>query len=161
MKSKFANFVLMIFFCLSVWVPNGCGSSEKTASLSGPIKWYSYDDGIIRAKDEKKSVFLNFYADWCGYCKMMDRGTFRNGPVVEYLNENFIPVKVNSDKQPKIASIYYVRGLPTFWFLNREGEKLTNLSGYVPPERLLPLLKFVHTESYNKMKYSDFVKKEK
>jgi len=152
---------LIIFFCLSVWIPNGCSSADKAASNSGPIKWYAYDEGTARAKEEKKYVFLNFYANWCGYCKKMDRETFRNNSVADYLNEHFIPVKVNSDKQPKIARAYYVQGLPSFWFLDREGDKLTNLAGYQSSEALLPLLRFIHTDSYKKMKFSDFVKNTK
>ena len=34
------------------------------ASHAGPIKWEAYKDGMIRAKAEKKKVFVNFYADW-------------------------------------------------------------------------------------------------
>ncbi|OQY59663.1 MAG: hypothetical protein B6245_05615 [Desulfobacteraceae bacterium 4572_88] len=155
MKSKLIPLVILLaLFCLSVWLPNSCMSSENTT----PIKWYSYDDGMARAKETHKKVFLNFYADWCGFCKKMDNGTFKDSAVVDYLQKNFISIKVNSDKQKEIAASYYVRGLPTSWFLADDGEKISSLPRYSPPEELINILKFINTESYQKMKYSDFVK---
>jgi len=103
-------------------------------------------------------MMLNFYADWCGFCKKMDNETFKDAAVVNYLNENFISIKVNSDKEQQVARDFYVQGLPTIWFLSNDGERLTSLPGYVPADRLLPLLKFIHTESYKKMKFSEFLK---
>lgn len=155
MKSKLIPFgVLLALFCLSVWVPNSCMSSEKGT----PVKWYSYDEGMARAKDSGKKVFLNFYADWCGFCKKMDNSTFKDSTVVGYLQENFIAIKVNSDKQRDIAAKYYVRGLPTSWFLSEDGEKISSLPRFSPPEELINILRFINTESYLKMKYSEFVK---
>jgi len=158
MKSKFGLIIFFILFCSLLLMPVSCTSSENDNASSG-IRWYSYNEGISLGKDKKKKVFINFYADWCGYCKVMEKETFKDNSVVSYLNENFISIRVNSDNDKKTASSYNVSALPATWFLEESGEKLTNLPGYVPPDKMLLILKFINTESYKKMKYSEFIKK--
>ncbi len=77
-------------------------------------------------------VLVDFYADWCGPCKMM-------GPVVEQLANEYdgkIKVgKVNIDEQPELASKYGVMSIPYFAFINK-GALVGNELGAVPKERL-------------------------
>jgi thioredoxin-related protein len=136
-------------------------SPETKLSSSEPkalIKWHSYNDGMALGKDKNKKVFLNFYADWCGYCKQMDSKTFTDKSVISYMNENFIPVRVNADKEMKIAAQYEVRGLPVSWFIAESGESIGSQPGYIPPDMLLPILKYIHTDSYKKMSFDKFAK---
>lgn len=156
MRSNPVSCIFLIFLCFFVWAPQDCMSSSKAPS-SGVIKWYPYDEGIALGLKEKKDVFLNFYANWCGYCKKMDNGTFKDSSVVAYLNENFISIKVNSDKEKRIASAYYVSGLPTSWFISKDGEKISNLPGYVPADMLMNILKYIYTDSYKKMNFRKFL----
>jgi thioredoxin-related protein len=143
---------LMVFwFAFSV-----CASH----AFSSGVKWYTYKEGIERGKHEKKNVFLNFYADWCGFCKKMDRETFKDPAVISYLNENFISVRVNSDKQLDIARQYYVTGLPVSWFIAENGEKISSLPGYVPADLLLNILKYIYTDKYKEMSFKDFLTEE-
>ena len=164
MKSEsIFTLALVAFFCLSVvWIPADCTASESILPISvnsSGIKWYSYEEGIERGKEEKKNVFLNFYTQWCGYCKKMDKETFANSSIIAYLNENFISIKVNSDKERQIANYYYVNGLPTSWFLSKEGSKISSLPGYIPSDMLINILKYIHTDSYKKMNFRKFMKK--
>lgn len=122
------------------------------------IQWFPYEEGLSRAKNFGKKVFLNFYADWCRYCKQMDRTTFEDKRVIAYLNENFIAVRVNSDKKPKRAAEFGVQGLPVSWFLTEAGERIGNQPGYLPAETLLPLLKFINTGAYERMRFNEFLK---
>jgi thioredoxin 1 len=60
--------------------------------------------------DEKGVVFVDFYADWCGPCKM-------TSPLIDQLAEevkNVKFVKVNVDKNPELTSQYQVFSIPTF-----------------------------------------------
>ena len=86
----------------------------------------------------------------------MDSSTFEDSDVIKYLNENFIAIKVNSDKEPDLAATFEVRGLPTSWFLKSNGEKLSNMPGYIDADRLLCILKFVYSQSYEMMDYNEF-----
>ena len=113
-------------------------------SNADEIKWRSYEEGLAVSKAEKKKVFLHFYADWCFYCGKMAKETFQNPAVVSYLNNNFIPVRVNTDKEPATAMTYGVTGLPSTWFLTRMGEAIGAVPGFIPPDTLLTMLKEVN-----------------
>ena len=131
-------------------VASGAASSEN-------IRWYSYEEGRIRGEAEDKKILLSFYADWCAYCKKMETETFKNPSIQAYLDENFITVRVNSDKETKLAREFEVRGLPTTWFITANGEKIGSRPGFVSAREFLPILKYIHTDSYEKMNFTKFM----
>ena len=128
-----------------------------SASYAEVINWQPYEKGIAMAEEQGKKIFLYFHADWCTYCKKMKESTFQDISVVKYLSDNFISIAVDSDKEKKIASFYGVRGLPTLWLLKQNSTKLSSLPGYVDAKRLINILKYIRTESYAKMSFSDFI----
>ncbi|MBF0203548.1 MAG: thioredoxin fold domain-containing protein [Desulfamplus sp.] len=136
----------------------GTSNASAVPAVSGGIEWKDYDKGVGIAKDHNKKVFLYFHADWCGYCRKMDASTFKDKALIDYMNANFIAIRVNSDVEKKIAESYGVRGLPTCWFLKSNSDKLSSMPGYIDAEKLLVILKYVHTESYEKMSFNDFEK---
>ncbi|MFH1137133.1 MAG: thioredoxin fold domain-containing protein [Pseudomonadota bacterium] len=121
------------------------------------LTWHSYTKGLKLAKEQKKPLMINFYADWCGYCRKMDSETFTDEGVSQYLSEKFVLVKVNADVSKELSAAYYVRGLPNLWFVDSEGEKIAPLPGFAPPDNLMPILKFIGTQAYKKMTFKDFV----
>jgi thioredoxin-related protein len=135
----------------------GLAGSSTFASLE-VVRWYGYQEGLTKAKSENKKIFLNFNADWCTYCKKMENETFKNASVVSFLNANFIPITVNSDKESKIAADFRVKELPTNWFLSEHGKRISRLPGFVSARDLLPLLKYIQSDSYKKMSYAQFLK---
>ena len=137
MRAKYFYRILFVTLCLVI-----CFSSAAYASDS--VKWYSYEEGKALAKIEKKKVFLHFYADWCGFCLKMAKETFRDSAVVSYLNENFIAIRVDFDKETATAEKYGVTGLPSNWFLTKMGQPIGSIPGYIPPEALLSLLREVN-----------------
>ncbi len=155
MKKRRFNCTIILVALLALMV-SGITASASTASSR--IDWKNYDEGVAMAKAEKKKIFLYFHAAWCGYCHKMDASTFKDAKVIDYLNNNYITIKVDSDKETKIASTYGVRGLPTSWFLEENSDKLSSMPGYIDAKRLLTILKYVKTESYEKMNYRDFEK---
>jgi thiol:disulfide interchange protein len=134
---KYLSCALLIAFFLQM------GFYGDTSAVE-TINWRSYEEGLVVGKAEKKKVFLHFYADWCGFCKKMAKETFQNPAVVSYLNNNFIPVRVDTDKDPAIAMKYGVQGLPSTWFLTEMGEAIGTVPGFIPPEPLLAMLKEVN-----------------
>src|SRR5690625_7938251 len=50
----------------------------------------------------EKPLFIDFYTNWCSWCKTMDRTTFQEVEVVNYINENFIPIKFNAEKKENV-----------------------------------------------------------
>ena len=89
----------------------------------------------------------------------MEAESFSNPEVVRFLKLHFVLIRTNIDKERKIASDYYVRTLPTSWFLEADGSKITSIPGYVHPDTFLVILKYVDSESYKKMTLKEFMGK--
>ena len=111
------------------------------------IAWQSYDEGMARSKSENKKIFLHFYANWCGACRIMENKTFRNATVIAYINENFIPIKVNADREQETSRIFRVRALPDNWFIDEDGKPIGHQPGYIPPKKLTGILKMLIDEN--------------
>ena len=126
-------------------------------SSSGGIQWLDYAEGRQRSAAENKKVFLIFEADWCRYCLQMEKETFQDPTVIAYVNRNFVPIRVDSDRQQDIASAYGVRGLPSTWFIAADGNRIVNRPGYIAADELLHILKYIGSDSYLTMSFKDFV----
>lgn len=133
-------------------------SKARSTRVAGDIQWIAYEEGLSRAKSGGKKVFVNFYADWCRYCKQMEQTTFEDKRVISYLNDHFVPIRINTDKKPKRAADFGVQSLPVSWFLTEEGERIGNQPGYLSADTLLSLMKFIHTDAYEKMRFNEFLK---
>ncbi len=92
----------------------------------------SYSDALSIAKKEGKHVVLDFYTDWCGYCKKMDATTFKDEVVVKTLSNGFYVLKVNAEKGegPSLKTRFGISGYPSFIILSGEEETLEKIVGY-------------------------------
>ena len=72
---------------------------------------------LKQAKDEKKLVLVHFYGDACAPCRVVEEKVFPDPRVVRAMMRNYVPVKINVDKEDKIASRYGVREMPIDIFL--------------------------------------------
>ncbi len=152
MKKTFNAFgcILCALFCVTLF---------STVADAATVRWYGYEDGMSTAKRESKKVFLYFWADWCPYCDKMEKETLSKKEVVSILNESYIPIRINSEAEQQLAAQYFVRGLPTTWFLSETGEKISNLPGYVDSDLFIPILRYIHSDSYKKMTFKEFLDK--
>ena len=147
------NFYMALLLGIAVSIS---GTMRAEASQ---IRWYDYAEGTSLGKEQGKKVLLFFWADWCESCEKMKKETFVVPDVIAFLNKNFIPVKVDSENEKKIAAHYFVRGLPTTWFLNERGERIGSRPGFMSPDLFLSILKYMHTNSYREMSFSEFAGK--
>ena len=131
------------------------------ASAENAIKWYSHEEGLVLGKLEQKKLFVHFYADWCRYCKKMQKETFQDEDVIAYLNANYVPVKVNTDRERQTAAQYGIRPLPDSWFLTPDGQRISNQPGYIDAQMLIEILKYIHTDSYLDTSFKKFVQSRK
>jgi thioredoxin-related protein len=125
---------------------------------SDTIGWKGYTPGMAMAGKENKSVFLYFHAEWCTYCKKLKQTTFQDQQIKAYLEDNFISIQVDTDKEEALAREWKVKGLPTLWFLEFDGTRISSIPGYLDATQLLQILKYVHTKSYNTMDFQEFIK---
>ncbi|EFK97008.1 thioredoxin domain-containing protein [sediment metagenome] len=122
------------------------------------IKWYGYEAGLAVGKKEGKKVFLFFKTDWCTYCRKMEIETFQQTDIFSHLKENFISIKIDSDREGEVASRFLIKGVPTSCFLAETGETISSLPGYVPPDVFLSILRYVSSDSYKTMTFKNFLK---
>jgi len=123
-----------------------CGSSKRsttsrkrTPRTTKPVKKYAVNftkstklsTAMDKARREGKLVFVDIYTDWCAPCKMMDKDVFMDKGIGNYLNNNFVSVKVNAEKGsgPNISQLYGVQVFPTLLFLDVDGKVLTRKDG--------------------------------
>jgi len=153
-------------------------SKEKTKEQSASVKkdstitWYKYDEGLAKAKKDKKHVMVHFYTNWCGWCKRMDKMTFDNQEVKKMLNGDFVAVKVNAESADKVkvegkemtlrqlAATYNARAYPDTWFLKPTGERIGERKGYVEADEFQYILKWVKEDLYDKISFAEFVKQQ-
>ncbi len=74
-------------------------SPNEVEISSTEIKWYTLEEAIQANQKSEKKFFIDFYTDWCGWCKVMDQKTFTNPEVIKYMNENFYAVKFNAEQR--------------------------------------------------------------
>lgn len=125
-------------------------SAHALESTPGGIQWNSYKKGMVLAASSGKKIYINFHADWCKYCTKMANTTFKSKEVIAFLNEHFVSVQVDTDKEQSVAKKYKVRGLPASLFLEGDGAQIGNQPGYLDPDQFLKMLQFVVLEGYKK-----------
>lgn len=124
------------------------------------IAWRTHDDGLAFAAETGRMIMVDFHADWCKYCKKMDRETFTDPEVIRLINAHFVPVSVDTQRRQDLARVYHVESLPTIWFLEKDGSGITPLSGFVPAENFRDVLRYIATRSYGTMSFDAFLKGE-
>ena len=80
---------------------------------------------------QKGFYIVDFYAEWCGPCKML-------GPILEELDENVI--KVNTDLHPELATSYGVMSIPTLFFI-KDGDIVHQEIGFMNKNELEAIIK--------------------
>jgi thioredoxin-related protein len=133
---RFKAAVIVVVAAVMPWMAELWASSAR-------IEWHPYEAGMARSRFEKKKAFIYFHAEWCTYCADMDRKTFTNPEVVALLNRSFIPIRVDSDREKAVASLYRVKGLPDIWFLAETGEVIGHRPGFIPPDQMVKALNAV------------------
>lgn len=177
-SSIFIIMVAALFFAACGSGSDHTATAEETATqkLSGgdaKFTWYTdWDKGIEAAKKENKPVLVDFYADWCHWCKVMDEKTFSADEIKRRFSENWIAIKINSDykeKQgtyegktmsyPQLVRYFKVSGFPSYLFIDKEGNPVTIVSSYLPKEQFGPMLDYMKDELYKKdIKFNDYIK---
>ncbi|MBI4372873.1 MAG: thioredoxin fold domain-containing protein [Candidatus Omnitrophica bacterium] len=108
------------------------------------VVWEPYSGGKVKmAKEMRKPVVIDFYADWCIPCHELERYTYSNQAVIQAL-EPFVRLKVdatNPNTKEALEPIekFDVIGVPTILFLDPDGKEVpeARITGYVPPAEFL------------------------
>jgi len=100
------------------------------------VKWLQWgSEAFEKAQAEDKPILLDIGATWCHWCHVMNKTTYADPAVVEVIDEQYIPVQVDTDARPEINSRYNRGGWPTTAFLTPDGD-LMGGGTYIPPAQM-------------------------
>ena len=157
-------FILIISSCY--------GQSAKNET----IHWISFEDALTRSSKEPKKIFMDIYTEWCGWCKKMDKSTFTDPAVIDYLNKHFYSVKLDAETKDTITykakdytfvsayksneiAAYLLNGqmgYPTAVYLDEKSDPITAVPGYFTSEQLIPILKYFGENIYKTKKWEEY-----
>ncbi|MCK5918447.1 MAG: DUF255 domain-containing protein [Cocleimonas sp.] len=107
-------------------------------SSSKEVAWNRWTPAAFeQAKKTNRLVLVDFSAEWCGFCKKMDKTTWRDPQVLAVINENFIPVKVEDEVDAELAEKYRSYGRPAMIVLDADGKEIFKKTGYQTPQFML------------------------
>lgn len=105
------------------------------------IQWRTnFQAALDEGRASGKPVMVDFYTDWCGYCKKLDTDVYSDFGIISE-SANFVSVKVNAEKNSRLAEKYQVSGFPTIIWLDANGTPLETLSGYTDAPDFLQIMR--------------------
>ena len=142
MKNKILIIITIVFFIVGMIILSIYLNSRDKIEISNEeergmevmnVTSTNFQDEVLNSD---KTVLIDFYADWCGPCKMFS-------PVVEAVakeNEDIKVVKINVDKAQDLAIQYQVMSIPTTVVI-KEGKEVNRAVGMVSKSDLLEMVK--------------------
>jgi thioredoxin-related protein len=145
------------------------------------IEWLSWEEAISRNETEPKKIFVDVYTDWCGWCKKMDKSTFKDAQVVESLSDGFYAVKFNAEQRESIefsgnvfkfvpggkrggihelavALLDNKMGFPSFVLLDEDMSRIMISPGFKHPADIIKELNYAREEIYKTTSWDDYNK---
>ena len=180
---RYIWFILPLFIVLTAFTKVSTSSSSAMYFADDKqIKWVTFEEALELNAKEPKMIFIDFYTDWCSWCKKMDANTFANPQIAELMNNGFYAVKFNAESDQKItwegevfeldhsgrrpahelaallATTDGRLGYPTFVILDEEFKKQKAYQGYKTVDALKQILEFYGVnDNYKKQNWIQFI----
>ncbi|MCU0612843.1 MAG: thioredoxin family protein, partial [Candidatus Eisenbacteria bacterium] len=137
------------------------------------LQWLPFDEAYSQAISEGKPLLVDFYTDWCHWCKVMDAKTFGDPEVAKTLAGDFVLCRIHAEDGK--ASLRYrdatysnvqftqamgVRGFPSVAFFDKEGNAVTVVPGYIEAQTFIYMLSYVRDGCYaRQMSFQEFMRR--
>ena len=109
-------------------------TAAAAASESTRVEWRAWgSDAFAEADATETPILLSLSATWCGACHEMDARTYSEPRIAANINDSFVPIRVDVDRNPRVRERYNMGGFPTTAFLTPTGELLTGAT-YLGPD---------------------------
>ena len=148
-----------------------------TMTQAQEINWVTIEQALELQDKNPKKIIMDVYTNWCGPCKMLDKRTFKNKDVANYINENYYAVKFNGEGDATVnykentytnpqydptkanrrnsahqfARFMRVNAYPTLVFFDEKGDFITPIKGFQTPQQLELYLKLFKTDKHKEM----------
>lgn len=134
--------MLLATLAIGRWPKNsGAGQAmAQPAADTGKIAWLtSLPDALEAARTQHKPILVDFFATWCGPCRLMDEETWPQAEVVAAAGK-YIAVRLDVDANQQVAAQFGVTGIPTVVLLDASGKEQARSVGLVDAAGMLELL---------------------
>ena len=151
--------------------------AQATKKING-IQWKTIEQVQELMKVTPKKVYIDMYTDWCGWCKEMDKKTFTNKKVIDYINENFYAIKFNAETADSILfngkkygrlEEYKTNSLASEWMNNKLSyptsifcdELFANpqpVPGYLEVSTMEMILKYIASNKHKSVPFEKYKK---
>lgn len=172
---------LLLTVCIGIAGVGFTTAIEEPKPGDKKIKWMTIQEAFAATQKKPKKIFVDVYTDWCGWCKVMDRNTFTNPYIVDFMNENYYSVKLDAEGKEDItlggrtykslgnvhelaaAMLQGKMSYPTTVYLNEKMELIQPVPGYLEPRMFHQITTYFagdfHTkESFDQYKAGTYVK---
>jgi thioredoxin-related protein len=156
----------------------GVGSSHFANPIAAtPISWMSVEEAAGKLQQEQRPVLIDLYTTWCGWCRQMDKRTYSNKKVAEYLQDKFYPVRVDAETHAAITwagrtyqfnpqyrsnefAMYLTHGRLEFptTIIIAPGQEPQAIPGFLEPKDLELLVKYFGEGAYRTTSFDDYQK---
>lgn len=142
------------------------------------INWLSVQEVATKEKVAPRPILIDLYTGWCYWCKVMDKKTYKNAKVIDYINQHFYAVKQDAESRKTVTwqnkqfsynatrkvndfSLYVTRGqlsFPTTVIFASPGSEPAAIPGYMKPGDIEPVLKYFGEGNYKNQDFQEFMK---
>ncbi len=144
------------------------------------IEWMTFEEAVAKSENAPRKLLIDIYTDWCGWCKKMDKATYENPVIIDYINKNFYAVKFNAEQTASIDFSDHTfkflpngkRGVhelalaltnnkpsyPTTVFMDEEFRIIQPLPGYMDAKAMDPILKYIGGNKFKDTSWDNFQK---
>ena len=155
----------------------GNHAAATPAPAAAPIAWMTIEEAAGKLQQQQKPILIDLYTTWCGWCRQMDRKTYSNKKVAEYLSDKFYTVKLDAETHATISwqgrsydfdpqyrcnmfAVYLAHGRLEFptTIIIAPGYDPQAIPGYMEPKDLELLVKFFGEGAYRTRSFDDYQK---
>ncbi len=120
---------------------NKQNSSKASKNDEDKIKWSgALGESLATAREAKKPLAVFVYAEWCGWCKKMERETFADKKIIK-LSDSFVCVKANPEEDENFSSRFKIKEFPCVIFLKSDGTEIERHLGFKTSEEFEKIMK--------------------
>jgi thioredoxin-related protein len=154
-------------------------SQNQKSTATAKINWVSLEEADRLRRIEPRKIMIDVYTDWCGWCKRMDRTTFAEPSLVNYVNTYYYAVKLDAEQRESITiggkkyeynpdmgrrGVHEIAqellqgkmSYPTIVFLDENMNMIQPLPGFREANEMQPILEYLGENAYKETPWEEW-----